>query len=142
MNRALNAAIAAAAALNAALHAVPVDRQSAAVNAAKRGLHVAVYAALLHPDDADLGALCERLDAAIIAAKAAIDLPSFVVGPGVHPLALAALRAESAEEQKRAEIDARGGGWGAAERAELRPFEAVRIAARKAWAAAGFPFEG
>lgn len=61
---------------------------------------------------------------------------------GVHPLALAALRAESAEEQKRAEIDARGDGWGAAERAELRPFEAVRIAARKAWGAGGFPFEG
>lgn len=59
----------------------------------------------------------------------------------IHHLALAALRAESAEEQKRAEIDARGEGWGASERAELRPFEAVRIAHRKAWAAAGFPFE-
>lgn len=59
----------------------------------------------------------------------------------VHHLALAALRAESDEEQKRAEIDARGEGWGAAERAELRPFEAIRIARRKAWAAAGFPFE-
>ncbi len=60
----------------------------------------------------------------------------------VHPLALAALRAESEEERKRAEIDARGDGWGEKERAELRPFEASRIVARKAWGAAGFPFEG
>lgn len=63
------------------------------------------------------------------------------MSPAVHHLALAALRAESAEEQKRSEIDARGDGWGAAERDELRPFESARIAARKAWAAAGFPFE-
>jgi hypothetical protein len=61
--------------------------------------------------------------------------------PAIHPLALAALRAESDEERKRAEINARGEGWGANEYVEFRPFEAVRIAHRKAWAAAGFPFE-
>lgn len=63
------------------------------------------------------------------------------MNPAVHPLALAALRAESAEERKRAEINARGEGWGRAEYAEVRPFEAARIEARKAWAAAGFPVE-
>jgi hypothetical protein len=59
----------------------------------------------------------------------------------VHPLALAFLRADAEDEHKRAEINARGDGWGHAEYAEIRPFEAARIAARKAWAAAGFPFE-
>lgn len=63
------------------------------------------------------------------------------MNPAVHPLALAVLRAESAEERKRGEIDARGEGWGRAEYAEVRPFEAARIEARKAWAAAGFPVE-
>ncbi len=64
-----------------------------------------------------------------------------VAEPTVHPLALAALRAECDEERKRAEINARGEGWGRAEYSEIRPFEAARIAARKAWAAVGFPFE-
>lgn len=59
----------------------------------------------------------------------------------IHPLALAYLRAEATENQKRDEIDARGDGWGAAERAEVRPLEAETIAARIAWRKAGHPFD-
>lgn len=59
--------------------------------------------------------------------------------PPIHPLALAALCAEAAEEHLRAEINDYGEGWGRAEYEALRPLEAARIDARKAWAAAGFP---
>ena len=155
MSPALNAALAAAANVNGnltrRLAALPFEvRTAATVVAARHELCGASYAALHRAKDmapdADHIAIVDRLDAAIAGMEDAI-VAAMPVGPStspvvVPPLALAALRAESNEERKRAEIDVRGEGWSTNERAELRPFEAVRIAARKAWAAAGFPFEG
>jgi hypothetical protein len=55
--------------------------------------------------------------------------------PTVHPLAYAALKAEAAEEAYCSTVEA----WGEAERAIKRPLEAARIAAWRAWRAAGCP---
>lgn len=55
--------------------------------------------------------------------------------PTVHPLAHAALVAEAAEEAYCSTVES----WGEAERAVKRPLEAARIAAWRAWRAAGCP---
>ena len=48
-------------------------------------------------------------------------------------------RAEAADEAYHRAIADAGTGWGPAERAAYKPIEAARIAARRAWIAAGCP---
>ena len=130
-------AVRAAALVNMKLHQLAPERRTPEIVAAQAEIAGATYAVLIDDLEEDRAAVA-RLELAVSAADALLTAPA---APAAHPLALAALRAESDEARKHAEIDARGDGWGANERAELRPFESARIAHRKAWAAVGFAFE-
>ena len=59
----------------------------------------------------------------------------------VHPLAMAFLQAEAAEESCFQQVQAAGEGWGEKQYAMKRPLEAARIAARREWLAAGCPVQ-
>lgn len=134
MSPAANAAIRAASIANMRLNQLAPESRTPDVVAAIAKIATATYAVLISEEPGAVG----RLELAVSAADALIAAPK---ASGVHQLAFAALRAESAEERKCDEINARGDGWGRAEYDEVRPFEGARIEARRAWAAAGFPFD-
>ncbi len=134
MSPAAHAAIRAASCANMKLHQLAPEARTPEAVAALAAIATATYAVMISEEPGAVG----RLELAVSAAEALLVAPK---ASAVHPLALAFLRADADDEHKRSEINARGEGWGRDEYAEIRPFEAARIAARKAWAAAGFPFE-
>lgn len=65
--------------------------------------------------------------------------PAHPVVPEIAPEFLAWGHAEAADEAYHRAIADAGTGWGPEERSAYKPVEAARIAARRAWVAAGCP---